>query len=58
MNGLDLVEVRESDTLDPNHNAVANDYRVNGMLSGSWEGLGCRMIVANWNSGKAEKKSL
>ncbi|MEO6812103.1 MAG: hypothetical protein ABI353_23590 [Isosphaeraceae bacterium] len=43
-----------SDMFDPNHNAVKSYYLVNGTLAGSWEGLVPQVIVANWNSGKAE----
>jgi hypothetical protein len=42
-----------SDMFDPNHNAVAGYYLVNGTLAGSWEGLPPEVIIANWNGGKA-----
>ena len=42
-----------SDMFDPHHNAVDNYYLVNGSLEGSWEGLAPRVIIANWNGGKA-----
>lgn len=44
-----------SDMFDPNHNAVANYYFVNGTLAGSWEGLDKSVILANWNGGKAKE---
>ncbi len=43
-----------SDMFDPNHNAVDHYYLVNGTLEGSWEGLPPDVLIANWNSGKAE----
>jgi len=43
-----------SDMFDPDHNAVADYYLVNGPLAGSWEGLGRSVVVANWNAGKAK----
>jgi hypothetical protein len=42
-----------SDMFDPNHNAVASYYLVNGSLEGSWKGLPEGTIIANWNGGKA-----
>lgn len=42
-----------SDMFDPNHNAVDQYYLVNGSLAGSWEGLDPKVVMANWNSGKA-----
>ena len=43
-----------SDMFDPNHNAVAGPYYlVNGSLAGSWEGLDPKVVIANWNGGKA-----
>jgi len=44
-----------SDMFDPNHNAVADYYLVNGTLKGSWEGLPRDVIIANWNSGRARE---
>jgi hypothetical protein len=44
-----------SDMFDPYHNAVDNYYLVNGSLKGSWEGLPPRLLIANWNSGKARE---
>lgn len=44
-----------SDMFDPNHNAVDHYYLVNGTLDGSWKGLGARVSIANWNSGKAKE---
>lgn len=44
-----------SDMFDPNHNAVASYYLVNGSLEGSWEGLARDVMIANWNSGKARQ---
>ena len=41
-----------SDMFDPNHNAVAGYYLVDGTLAGSWEGLPRDMTIANWNGGK------
>lgn len=41
-----------SDMFDPHHNAVDKYYLVNGPLTGSWEGLPRRVIIANWNAGK------
>jgi len=38
-----------SDMFDPNHNAHANYYLVNGNLEGSWEGLDKDVVVACWN---------
>jgi hypothetical protein len=43
-----------SDMFDPNHNAVAKYYLINGSLEGSWEGLSRDVLIANWNSGKAK----
>ena len=40
---------------DPNHNAVNTYYLVNGTLAGSWEGLDSKVIIANWNGGKAKE---
>lgn len=42
-----------SDMFDPQHNAVENYYLVNGPLTGSWNGLPARVMIANWNGGKA-----
>jgi len=44
-----------SDMFDPNHNAVASYYLVNGSLEGSWKGLPEGTIIANWNGGKAAR---
>lgn len=41
-----------SDMFDPNHNAVAGYYLVNGTLTGSWEGLDRDLTIMNWNGGK------
>lgn len=38
-----------SDMFDPQHNARAEFYLVNGDLTGSWEGLPADVIVVNWN---------
>ncbi len=46
-----------SDMFDPNHNAHGSYYLVNGSWSGSWNGLGRRTIVMNWN-GDHKNKSL
>ncbi|MCE9582686.1 MAG: hypothetical protein K8T20_09355, partial [Planctomycetes bacterium] len=37
-----------SDMFDPNHNAHASYYLVNGDLKGSWEGLDKDVIIACW----------
>jgi hypothetical protein len=37
-----------SDMFDPNHNAHANYYLVNGDLAGSWEGLDRDVVIACW----------
>lgn len=42
-----------SDMFDPHHNAIDSYYLVNGSLKGAWEGLSQRILIANWNSGKA-----
>jgi hypothetical protein len=44
-----------SDMFDPNHNAVADYYLVNGSLVGAWQGLDPGVTVMNWNFGKREK---
>jgi len=44
-----------SDMFDPNHNAHDHYYLVKGNLAGSWEGLDPSVVVANWNSGQADK---
>jgi hypothetical protein len=44
-----------SDMFDPNHNAVAQYYLVNGTLDGSWAGLEQSVGIANWNNGKAKE---
>ena len=41
------------DMFDPTHNAVDRYYLVKDTLKGSWEGLDPRVIIANWNGGKA-----
>jgi hypothetical protein len=41
-----------SDMFDPNHNAHANYYLVNGDLAGSWEGLSPQTIILPWNYDK------
>lgn len=41
-----------SDMFDPQHNAVAKYYLVNGDLRGAWEGLERDVMVMNWNFGK------
>ncbi len=46
-----------SDMFDPNHNAHGSYYLVNGSWAGSWNGLGRRTIVMNWN-GDHKRKSL
>lgn len=38
-----------SDMFDPHHNAHGSYYLVNGSWAGSWNGLGRRTIVMNWN---------
>jgi len=38
-----------SDMFDPNHNAHANYYLVNGDLTGSWRGLDSDIIVVPWD---------
>jgi len=38
-----------SDMFDPNHNAHANYYLVNGDLAGAWEGLDKDVTVACWS---------
>ncbi|MBI2805763.1 MAG: family 20 glycosylhydrolase [Planctomycetes bacterium] len=42
-----------SDMFDPHHNAVDRYYLVNGSIKNSWEGLPKRVMIANWNGGKA-----
>ena len=42
-----------SDMFDPTHNAHDNYYLVRGNLAGSWEGLDPKVIIVNWNEGKA-----
>lgn len=42
-----------SDMFDPQHNAVAKYYLVNGSLEGSWKGLPKDVVIANWNGGKS-----
>lgn len=42
-----------SDMFDPNHNAMARYYLVNGSFEGSWNGLPADVMIANWNGGKA-----
>jgi hypothetical protein len=37
-----------SDMFDPNHNALAGYYLVNGDLYGAWEGLDRKVVVALW----------
>lgn len=44
-----------SDMFDPNHNARAGYYLVNGTLAGSWEGVPKDVAIANWNGGKARE---
>ena len=44
-----------SDMFDPNHNAHDHYYLVKGNLAGSWEGLDPSVVIANWNSGQADK---
>jgi len=39
---------------DPNHNAVKDDFLVNGTFEGSWDGLQSSVVIANWNGGKAK----
>ena len=51
---LDARVMVWSDMFDPNHNAVAGYYLVNGSLAGAWEGLDPSVIIANWNGGKAK----
>ena len=41
-----------SDMFDPNHNAHANYYLVNGDLKGSWLGLDKEVIIVPWAIGK------
>jgi hypothetical protein len=41
-----------SDMFDPNHNAHANYYLVNGDLAGSWDGLLPQTVVLQWNYDK------
>jgi hypothetical protein len=38
-----------NDMFDPQHNAVADYYLVNGDLAGSWNGLDSTITVMNWN---------
>lgn len=44
-----------SDMFDPNHNAHDHYCLVKGDLAGSWEGLDPSVVIANWNSGEADK---
>jgi hypothetical protein len=47
-----------SDMFDPFHNATpdATYYLVNGSWSGSWEGLGSRTVIVNWNSNPQSRR--
>jgi len=40
-----------SDMFDPNHNAVADYYLVNGSFADSWIGLDPEVVVINWHGG-------
>lgn len=42
-----------SDMFDPNHNAVADYYLVNGDLAGSWNGLRPGVTIMCWNQDTA-----
>jgi len=44
-----------SDMFDPYHNAHDHYYLVKGNLAGSWEGVAPSVVIANWNSGAADK---
>lgn len=44
-----------NDMFDPYHNAHDHYYLVKGNLAGSWEGLDSSVVIANWNSDKADK---
>ena len=44
-----------SDMFDPNHNAVAEYYLVNGTLEGSWNGLPAAWEIGNWMSSPATR---
>ncbi len=44
-----------SDMFDPFHNAHDNYYLVRGNLANSWEGLDPKVIIVNWNEGRAAK---
>jgi hypothetical protein len=44
-----------SDMFDPFHNAHDKYYLVRGNLANSWEGLDRKVIIVNWNEGKAAK---
>ena len=43
------------DMFDPAQNAVKNYYLARGDLAGSWEGLGSRVGIFNWNSPAARR---
>ncbi len=42
-----------SDMFDPFHNAHDKYYLVRGNLANSWDGLDRKVIIVNWNEGKA-----
>ncbi len=42
-----------SDMFDPFHNAHDKYYLVRGNLANSWDGLDPKVIILNWNGGKA-----
>lgn len=44
-----------SDMFDPNHNAHADYYMVNGTLAESWKGVPKDVVIINWNSGQAKE---